>query len=597
MAAATSLQTLFIFLLQAVKRTDLLPYLHDCMHIPPDDSGREQTLEEDTGTDSGDAGRTVVDHGGEHLSLESTNGKLIPTIGYETFTRAKKTIAYSTEIDENPERMEARKYFEQYLAKNVQTVKTLKEMEDMIREFQSCAPMMLVWKCVDGRVHGSKGKGYPIGTITFARTEGAKIDIDSKNARLWKTINSVIVDAEMKTPDMPAIVVILGHHSKNDHHRSCAAHGCNDTQAMQTVQEQTQKIRDEYYSADAIEQYTRDQVYFIHGMTNTDDMSETLVFENGETINSGTIIENLGLSHPSEVFGEKFLADVIHDPTTKKYTKNLTGKRMLEGSEAPMYQDLSVSLAMQAFLMRRISEMVSKHLQNGSEESVNELLNPVVFETLMKKLHEVNGLPPSLKGPLLHQSVWNIAYALYQRTRLSGMDLKTQKEHLDHDEELVCYGEGFETLARNKAILVKPGRGDDVETLKTAKKVLETYSRMKALPMVHINIELTDKIGSWNSYKDNVLAEMWRMKRNVYDVFGRHVRFLCTYSYKHEKKFYPVKAIPKKMPDPNECMNINLTHGFSEKTYSPENISHAEFDYTRDMLRIIKDNGSDNEKN
>lgn len=518
------------------------------------------------------------------------NGSVLH-IGHTTKAGLKNTVAKNGHVRENAERMEAQAYFERYLSKNVQTVKTLKEMENIVQDFKSCAPVMLVWKCVDGRVHGSKGKGYPIGTIAFARTEGAKIDIDSKNVRLWKNINAAIADAEIKTPDMPAVMIILGHCSKSDNHRSCAAHGCNDAQAMQTVQEQTQVLRKQYYDPESIDFYTRDQVYFIHGMTNTDDMSETLVFEHGETIDSGNLINELGLSHPSQVFSEKFLSGTIHDPATKKFTKGLTGHEMLEGSEAPIYQELSVSLAMQAFLMRRISELVSKHLTNGNANGIDELLSPPVFKELMKKLNEVKDLPSSLKGPLLYQFVWNIAYALYQRARLSSMDATEQKEHLDHDEEIVCYGEGFETLPRNKAILVKPGRGDDIDTLNTAKKVLATYSRMKALPMVHINIELTDKIGSWDSYRLNVIAEMRRMKTNVYRVFGKNVRFLCTYSYRNEKKFYPVTAAPERSPDANECMDISIVQGFNEKTYSPDNISHAEFDYTRDMLRHHKDNG------
>ena len=43
-------------------------------------------------------------------------------------------------------------------------------------------------------------------------------------------------------------------------------------------------------------------------------------------------------------------------------------------------------------------------------------------------------------------------------------------KHLDHDEELICYGDGFELLPRNKTILVKTGRGDDVNALQVAQK-------------------------------------------------------------------------------------------------------------------------------
>ena len=499
----------------------------------------------------------------------------------QTSGAIRTTIASTQEIAEHGEHMEAREFFTGYLSENVQTVKIMKEMDEIIREFKSCAPVMFVWKCIDGRVHGSKGKGYPIGTIQFGRTEGAKIDIDSKNIRLWEIINASIADAEQKTPGMPAVMISLGHYAKSDPHRSCAAHGCDNAKALATVEGQTRKLREEYYNPENIEPYTRDQVVFIHGMTNTDDMSETLIFEHGEKIDSGDLIDELGLSHPSNVFSTQFLDEPIHDPTTRKHVGPISVQTLLEGTEAPMYQELRTALAMETFLMRRISEIVNK---NG--RGAEEILNKKVFDHLYKKLKGIKDLPSSLVGPLLYQFVWNIAYALYQRSRLEGMPEAEQKKHLDHAEDLVCYGEGFETLSRNKTCLVKPGRGDELAALTTAKKVLLTYSPLKELPMVHINIELTDKIGSWDSYRLNVLAKLRRMKDNMNKIFGKNVHVLCTYSYKNEKKFYPIIANSR---DQRECAEQNVIAPFTSEThFSPENFSHVEFDYTQGMLQHAK---------
>ena len=51
--------------------------------------------------------------------------------------------------------------------------------------------------------------------------------------------------------------------------------------------------------------------------------------------------------------------------------------------------------------------------------------------------------------------------------------MKSAMRTIDHAEELVCYGDGFETLPRNKAVLVKTGRGDDIDALTVAKNVVE----------------------------------------------------------------------------------------------------------------------------
>ncbi|MFA6033420.1 MAG: hypothetical protein WC889_11020, partial [Myxococcota bacterium] len=111
-------------------------------------------------------------------------------------------------------------------------------------------------------------------------------------------------------------------------------------------------------------------------------------------------------------------------------------------------------------------------------------------------------------------------------------------------EELVCYGDGFETLTRNKSVLVKIGRGDDIDALTVAKNVLEknrTRYKQDHTLLVHINIEVNGEMMSWDDFNDNVGSRIFTMRRNVDHVFGDDVAILTSYSYRDQKRFYPVK--------------------------------------------------------
>jgi hypothetical protein len=81
--------------------------------------------------------------------------------------------------------------------------------------------------------------------------------------------------------------------------------------------------------------------------------------------------------------------------------------------------------------------------------------------------------PVTLAGPILYQIIWNITYALSQIKINSMLSPEALESRIDHAEELVSYGDGFEMLQRNKTVLVKTGRGDDVDALTVAKRVLE----------------------------------------------------------------------------------------------------------------------------
>jgi hypothetical protein len=66
----------------------------------------------------------------------------------------------------------AHDYFHRYLSDNIQDTDTLERMQSVIAEFTARAPKVVVMKCIDGRVHGSKSMGYPPTAIRFGRTDG-----------------------------------------------------------------------------------------------------------------------------------------------------------------------------------------------------------------------------------------------------------------------------------------------------------------------------------------------------------------------------------------------------------------------------------------
>ena len=128
-----------------------------------------------------------------------------------------------------------------YLKENVRASQTLASISELIRVFASNAPRIFVSKCIDGRVHGSDGKGYPPTTVTFSRTEGNKVALIPENGHFWNRVNSVILDAERHTPGCPALFIALGHCAEEG--SGCAAHQGNDADALSEVRKQAAMLR------------------------------------------------------------------------------------------------------------------------------------------------------------------------------------------------------------------------------------------------------------------------------------------------------------------------------------------------------------------
>jgi hypothetical protein len=482
------------------------------------------------------------------------------------------------------ERRMARTFFQQYLQENVEASETIMDMREIIDEFRMRAPHMIVLKCIDGRVHGSKGKGYPPTTVDFFRTEGSKLNNAIGNMAFWKRMDRKAIDATRNTPGMPALFIALAHTGDEGH--GCAAQSKDAdgnpipdkelvrSNSLQTVAEHAEAVR---------KQYAPDQVYALHGMTNTDDMSEHLIFEDGTELDTAAIIDDIGtLTNPSDIFTEEFLDQPIPDAALRRHTGERTVRELLEGNDAPLYRDLETAIAMEAFLMREIS--------SSAQSGKNSIVNPAVFQAVDDTLAKVDGLPDSLRGPLLYQTIWNVAYTLYQRNRLALMSEGEEKEeHLEHAETLVCYGEGFELLPRNRAVLAKTGRGDDREALRVAKAVLEGNRKKRPQqhkPVVHINVETTGALDGWDAFNAQVLSRLAAMTREVYDVFGTDVHIMTTYSHQNEKRFYPVQtfqATPSRPQDPRLSFPVDLSVGLNERTFTRE-LDRRQTEYADEMF-------------
>jgi hypothetical protein len=238
-------------------------------------------------------------------------------------------------------------------------------------------------------------------------------------------------------------------------------------------------------------------------------------------------------------------------------------EELLKGIHPEIFDNFQTCLNMQNYLMREITTNLRK-----DRGDLKRLIRPDILDYIFVTLDRI-AMPETLVGPILYQIIWNITYALYQANLNEHLSQEELERHLDHAEDLVCYGDGFETLPRNKAVLVKTGRGDDIEALDVARTVLEKNRRrylQDHAPAVHINIEVNGQMTSWDDFNDNVGSRIFTMRRNVDHVFGKEVAILTTYSYRDEKRFYPVKIAkndPRMVYSADVIFEINSKLKFS----------------------------------
>ncbi|MBP9888145.1 MAG: hypothetical protein KBF93_17730 [Leptospiraceae bacterium] len=425
--------------------------------------------------------------------------------------------------------MNTKEYLDQYLKENISESETLSRMRNVISEFAARAPKILVTKCIDGRVHGSKQKGFPATTIRFGRTDGNIVSTDKNNYWFWNRIDNVVNNALCNTPEMPAIFIAYMHRS--DLGLGCAAHNNNESLAFNAINSQTTAIR---------KVFSPEKLYVLEGITNTDTMAETLIFENSIRISTEEIIKDFHLNELQEVFYKGFLKYPIKDPATSRFVDFKTPEELMQGNLPLFHADFQTSLAMKSFLLLEISKIVYE-----KDYSSQKLIQPDILNALVSSLSKIKSMPTSLFAPFLYQCFWNLGYSLYQTKRLLSMPEEEKQKHLDHGEELICYGDGFELLPRNKTILVKTGRGDDSNALQVAKRVLEKNRTKKSQnfdPIIHLNIEISGELINWEDFNETISSRMDTMMRHVDEVFDTNASVLTTYSYRDQKRFYPVKT-------------------------------------------------------
>jgi hypothetical protein len=108
-------------------------------------------------------------------------------------------------------------------------------------------------------------------------------------------------------------------------------------------------------------------------------------------------------------------------------------------------------------------------------------------------------------------------------------------------------------------------------------------------PLVHINVEVSGQMDNWDAYNDQVLAKIKTMLMPVYAVFGDDVQVLTTYSYKHEKKFYPTK-VDVSMTDETETVDrresfpMDVTRQLIDQSFTRTELERRENAYRQYML-------------
>ncbi|MFH1531311.1 MAG: hypothetical protein ABIK09_11345 [Pseudomonadota bacterium] len=422
---------------------------------------------------------------------------------------------------------EAIDFIHEYLSENISDADILMRMRNVIAEFSARAPKLVIMKCIDGRVHGSMAKGYPPTTIRFGRTDGNIVSLDRSNFWFWNRIDCAVKDAHFNTPETPAVFIALMHHSPRGF--GCAAHKSNDAEALKAVEAQVSEVR---------RTYSDSELYVMGGATNTDIMAETLIFPGDHRIDTESIIRTCDLKMPRDVFHEFFLTKTLDDIATSRNVEHRTPDELLQGTNPEFFANFQTCLSMQNYLLREITTII--HRDRGDLE---RLIRPDILDLIFVTLDRIS-MPSTLVGPFLYQIIWNITYALYQLNLINHLSPEELERHLEHAEELVCFGDGFATLPRNKAVLVTTGRGDDINALVVAREVLEKNRRryrQDHKPLVHINIEVNGQMMSWDDFNDNVGSRILTMQRNVDHVFGDEIAMLTSYSYRDEKRFYPVK--------------------------------------------------------
>lgn len=475
----------------------------------------------------------------------------------------------------------ANQAFASYLSRNVRASLLLHRLKSRFDYFLAAAPRPFVSKCIDGRVHTSDEKGYPPTTITYVRTEGTNVDLSPNNSRFWDRLHAVILDAASHTPGCPALFYALGHYGVMG--SGCAAHNQDNDRALATVERQAAQIR---------ELYGPDDLFVMHGMTNTDDHSLRLICPDGHELDTARLIQRLDtptmpLNEPQHAFHLDFLNQPLDDREANILLDGQSPAAVIGGPAAPMFHDIRVMVAMESYLINEMLRIVGNRSRN------NVVFDQRLLEAVLSLLNSISGLPPALTAPLAYQTIWNVAYTLHERRRLATLADEDQRTMaLQHAENMVAYGEGFELEQRNTLVLVKPGRGNDLEALDVARRVIMEHRHRRVQqdhpPLIHVNAEVTGSLETWQAFNINVLAKLLTMATNVRHVFGNNCCVLTTYSYRSQKRFYPVFVQPdvtSVRAEAAQSFPTNLAEGLTNQSFSRNELTLREDAFSRSIAQ------------
>ncbi|MCA9216806.1 MAG: hypothetical protein KDB27_27240 [Planctomycetales bacterium] len=476
----------------------------------------------------------------------------------------------------------ANQAFAAYLRRNVRASLELHRLDTSFKYFLAAAPRVFVSKCIDGRVHAGDEKGYPPSTVTYVRTEGTNVDLSPNNNRFWDRLHAVILDAANHTPGCPALFYALGHFGVMG--SGCAAHNQDNDRALATVRQQAEELR---------KRYRPDELFIIHGMTNTDDHSLRLYFADGHELDTARLIERLNtpempLADPRHAFQRDFLNQPLDDREANVLIDGQPPGTIMTGPDAPMFHDIRAMVAMESYLINEMRRIIVNRSRN------NVVFDPRLLEAVLDVLHSVSGLPTELMAPLAYQTIWNVAYTLHERQRLETLlDEEQRTLSLQHAENMVAYGEGFELEKRNTLVLVKPGRGNDLEALDVARRVIVQHRHRRGEqhhpPLVHVNVEVTGTRETWQAFNVTVLAKLLTMATNVKHVFGDDCRMLTTYSYRRQKRFYPVHVYPDSQAanaEPISSFPTNLTAGLTNEDFTRNELTLREDAFSQTCAKV-----------
>lgn len=475
----------------------------------------------------------------------------------------------NTSIDTHNENIRALKQLcRDHLRHNVKIATEFQKSQEVIAAINAPLPYLFITKCVDGRVHGTRSKGLPpISHKTkIRRSDGNRFITDAKNGHFWETVHELAIEAHYRSPKMPVVAISLGHFSGTSNDLGCAAHHEESDKALKCVKDQ----------AMALQKSAAGNIIPVYGMTDTDNLLHHLwlLDEKNSDIDPAQMIHDLNLKTPMDLFTSEFL----EKPATEIGIRNMNGEKigdLLQGDILPFFHDISTSLHLQQFLL----ETFAKELPDNE----NTIVNPNLLHAFRKKFTELDNAIPAILHPFfIYMLVWNMGYGLYKNQRLATMPDKEKKAYLGHSEKLICYGEGFQTLGRNDALLVKPGRMDISIPLAVTSKVINSVRTMYPQPfppVVHINFELDHAPNTPEIPK--ILAVLTTRINQVIEVFGENVRIFTTYSIEDEKCFYPVKT----SDDGTTSIDLewNVLEGITP-TSNEKKLRQAEKKYRADIM-------------